>query len=260
MPSRDNASPATGPLTPDNGDDGGDQSDRWPAPSANWLAMAWLISVGAAIMVMAITASLLTVSALVQLMPKLDHGALAVIGMAALQVVVVGLTLAAARAKGPLADSLAWRRPAGGPGRYGLVVLAFLAFVVVSTVIATQVFPEQFSSDLQTFKPLLNSSLWPMAVVVVVIGAPLSEELLFRGLLLNGLARLGAPFWPAAIVTSGLWTVLHMGYSLPGLIEVLLAGVMLSWTMRLFATVIIPVLAHGLYNLIALSILFTLVT
>ena len=45
-------------------------------------------------------------------------------------------------------------------------------------------------------------------------------------------ARPGSGFWPAAVISSLLWTLLHWGYSWPGLASVFLAGMGLSWIMR----------------------------
>ena len=54
---------------------------------------------------------------------------------------------------------------------------------------------------------------------VIGIGAPLSEELLFRGFLFSALAksRLGSRRGRPDLA---LWTLLHVGYSIFGLIEV----------------------------------------
>jgi len=81
-----------------------------------------------------------------------------------------------------------------------------------------------------------------------VVGAPVVEEIIFRGLLFAGLfSRWG--FWPAALGSSIVFASVH-GYELEGSISVLTTGIILCWlyarTGRLWA----PMLAHGLLNAI----------
>ena len=47
-----------------------------------------------------------------------------------------------------------------------------------------------------------------LTVISLVVLAPLGEELLFRGLLLRGLAR-RMPFWPAALISAALFASAH---------------------------------------------------
>ena len=53
-------------------------------------------------------------------------------------------------------------------------------------------------ADLRPFVQLVRRAGLALALLVVGIGAPLSEELLFRGFLLSALARTRLGFWGAA--------------------------------------------------------------
>jgi len=66
----------------------------------------------------------------------------------------------------------------------------------------------------------LSSPYWLAVVVAAVVLAPLWEETAFRGFLLSALAKSRMGFWPAALISVVLWTVLHLGYSWPGLVSV----------------------------------------
>lgn len=81
-----------------------------------------------------------------------------------------------------------------------------------------------------------------------VIGAPVVEEIIFRGLLFGALVGKWG-FWPAALGSSLVFASVH-GYELEGTISVLTTGTFLCWlyarTGRLWA----PMLAHGLLNAI----------
>lgn len=86
-----------------------------------------------------------------------------------------------------------------------------------------------------------------LAVGVVLLG-PLAEELLYRGLLYQALAR-DLPAWPA-FGLSGL----AFGLSHGELFVVALTfplGMLLAWTMRRYGTLVVPVVAHMVFNLIS---------
>ena len=71
--------------------------------------------------------------------------------------------------------------------------------------------------DLRPFKDMLHSDAFWLMLTVIGIGAPLSEELLFRGFLFSGLAKSKLGLLGAGVLTSLLWTLLHLGYSIFGL-------------------------------------------
>ena len=84
----------------------------------------------------------------------------------------------------------------------------------------------------------------------VLVGAPVVEEIIFRGLLFGALIGKWG-FWPAALGSSLVFASVH-GYELEGTISVLTTGTFLCWlyarTGRLWA----PMLAHGLLNAIVI--------
>ncbi len=102
--------------------------------------------------------------------------------------------------------------------------------------------------DLDNFTGLIHSNAWPAYALMIVVGAPLSEELLFRGFLQSSLSQSRLGFAGAALVTTTAWTALHMQYSIYGLIEVLLIGFFLSWTLWRTGSLWTPILLHGIYN------------
>lgn len=184
-------------------------------------------------------------------------GSVQTYAMAGMQVAMILATLIIARISGPFAMSLAWRRPELTATDIGKIVAVLVAFVAASTAFGFLVVPEVMKKDLATFEPLLLSDAWPLALAVMVIGAPVSEELIFRGYMLPAMTRSGAPFWPTAIVATLLWTALHAGYSAIGLAEVFLAGIMLSWVLRLSNSVIAPIIVHAAFNAIAVCVLIS---
>ena len=90
-----------------------------------------------------------------------------------------------------------------------------------------------------------------LTITALVVLAPLGEELLFRGLLLRGLAR-RMRFWPAAIVSGILFASAHADsyYLWPRAIALIGTGVALAWVYRrrgYWASVT----AHATVNIVA---------
>lgn len=98
-----------------------------------------------------------------------------------------------------------------------------------------------------------------VAVAAIVL-APLWEETCFRGFLLSALAKTRLGFWPAAILTTGIWTALHAGYSWPGLVSVFLAGIGLSWIMLRTGSLKAVVIAHAVINTFSLAAILLFAT
>lgn len=220
-----------------------------------------MIVVAAAIAASIVAMSIFGAIAIVQVVlgdavhATVETGAAATLSLAIMQMFIVTFVLFIAFGNGSPSYILAWRVPNLSGADASKIFFATLAFLAASYAVSVILFRETFISDLQAFVPLLTSEQWPLAMLAVVIGAPLSEELLFRGLLLGGLVRRGVSFSLAAFATTAMWTSLHLGYSYVGLMEVFLAGLMLSWTLYVTGSVIVPIVVHAVYNAVALFVM-----
>jgi hypothetical protein len=103
--------------------------------------------------------------------------------------------------------------------------------------------------DLRMFADALRSPYALAFLLAVGLGAPLSEELLFRGLLLPALAATPLGWIGAAMLTSAAWTLLHWGYSAVGLLEIFAIGLYFAWLRANSGTLWVPLLCHVFYNL-----------
>lgn len=119
--------------------------------------------------------------------------------------------------------------------------------------------PETLTRDLQPFIKLARSDQAWVALFAVGVGAPVSEELMFRGFLLPALAKVPQiGFWGAALITTAGWTLLHLSYSVLGLLEVFMIGLLFCWLMRRFGSLWLAMGLHAFYNagqMIALMVL-----
>lgn len=175
---------------------------------------------------------------------------------AAWQIGVVVLTLLASmQFRGSIRDVLALRPAAGGWRTYVGAILIFFALQVGVSVVQYLTSQRDMYADLRPFVEMVRGPDWVLAAAVIGLGAPLSEELLFRGFLLSALARTRLGFWGAAVVATALWTSLHVGYTVVGILEVAIIGVYLSWLLWRTGSLWVPIFCHALYNsLIVLSL------
>ncbi len=177
--------------------------------------------------------------------------------LAGLQIGLVVLTIIAAGFfSSNRMETLALRSPAGGWG--------FMVWALVPMFLATGAWtalliwwqPEVVVGDLKVFKQLLSGETALMALLVIGIGAPLSEELLFRGFLFSGLAKSRLGLIGTSLLTATLWTALHFGYSLFGLIEVLAIGLYFSWLLIKTGSVWVTIFCHAVYNTVVALVLY----
>jgi uncharacterized protein len=108
----------------------------------------------------------------------------------------------------------------------GLAVILVMAAMVFNYLYATYAIPGIGMQEDVT-KMLANIPRTPLNMiagfVAIAIAAPVVEELLFRGLLQNALARY-LPIWGAIILSSFLFSLVHLQpYAIPGLMSLSIA-------------------------------------
>jgi membrane protease YdiL (CAAX protease family) len=94
-----------------------------------------------------------------------------------------------------------------------------------------------------------------------MVGAPIAEEMLFRGFLLPALARSRTGFWGGATVTSALWANMHFlnaGYGLLSIALIFAGGIGLSCLWRHSGAIWPCIVAHGCLNALPAAILVKL--
>ena len=136
-------------------------------------------------------------------------------------------------------------RPRAAHFRYGLIFGfgLFLASIAIGLVQAAAVGKEQ-QAIAEALLGHRGLDALALDIVAVAVLTPIAEELLFRGVFFGGV-RQRAPFIPAAIVTTVLFTVIHEPQAWPG-VFVLGFGLALAYerTRSLWA----PIAAHATVN------------
>jgi hypothetical protein len=178
--------------------------------------------------------------------------------VATFQLLAIALTLlAAAPFHGRAPDVLALRAAPRGWRAYAGAVVAMAVVQFVLATVQSLLLQHDMLTDLRPFVGLVTGPDWPLAAAVLGLGAPLSEELLFRGFLLGALAKSRLGFLGAALVSTAFWTTLHAGYSLVGLAEVFTIGMLLSWLLWRTGSLRVTIFCHAAYNsLIVLALRF----
>lgn len=171
--------------------------------------------------------------------------------MAATQLVTIAVIWFAAGRSGMRRETLRLAEPKPS---WGLCVLAGLLVAAVMSLFELFLyFGIGFDplADSRWLRQGLDSPYWWGTVLIAVVLAPISEELTFRGFLLSAFAKTWLGFWPAAAISSGLWTALHAGYSYVGLASVFVAGLALSWLMWRTGSMRAVIVAHAVANVAA---------
>lgn len=176
--------------------------------------------------------------------------------MIAGQLLSLAIIWVAAGRKGARSDMLKLAPPQTGwlaAAGYGVLLIVLIGPI---EVLLYRLAGLELFTDGRWLLEGLTSPLWWAVIVAAVVLAPLWEEVTFRGFLLSALASSRLGFWPAAVVSSGLWTVLHLGYSWPGLASVFMAGLGLSWVMQRTGSMRAVVVAHAVINAFSLTVIY----
>lgn len=143
------------------------------------------------------------------------------------------------------------------------VALSFVFVLIVSSIYSSVMFkvaPEVVKQDLSPYLGMARTdALWPL-LAIVAIGAPLAEELLFRGYLLSALARTPVGYAGGAVIATGVWALLHAQYSPAGIAAVMMLGLTFSWLLWRTGSLWVPIICHGLYNALVMGVVWAMAT
>jgi uncharacterized protein len=123
-------------------------------------------------------------------------------------------------------------------------LLAFFATVIIAANLAMKLVANvPQSRDVLMF----GSGARELALMglLVLVAAPLAEEIFFRGFLLQGVARyLG--FWPAAVITSALFAFAHIFWQF--FLPIFVLGLAFSWLFWRTGSLWAAIAAHATIN------------
>jgi membrane protease YdiL (CAAX protease family) len=130
-----------------------------------------------------------------------------------------------------------------GLGLAGIIAI-YLAFWGVFSL--TNQPPSRYADDL--YRDARASGALVLLLFIIVVAAPVAEEVLFRGFLYRGFAasRLG-PFG-AVVLTSAGWALAHPQYDWPIFTEVFCIGLLYGWIRQRGGSTTSTIILHGIQN------------
>lgn len=99
---------------------------------------------------------------------------------------------------------------------------------------------------------LVDARFGAVVAFAAVVLAPLGEELLFRGLLFNGLRR-SLPLWAATLLSGLLFAVTHVEWI--AILVIFPVGVLFALAYHWRGTLLVPIAAHATFNLVNVGLL-----
>lgn len=151
----------------------------------------------------------------------------------------------------PIAEYLGLNVPSRRAVFYGLALL--LLFVALTDG-ATALIGKNPVSEFQivSYRTAKASGALPLLLAVIVLLAPISEEIMFRGFLYCGFVRRPSHAPIAILVISLLFTAVHQQYDLIGLTQIFILALLLGWTRWWSNSTVVTILMHVLANFIAM--------
>jgi membrane protease YdiL (CAAX protease family) len=130
---------------------------------------------------------------------------------------------------------------------YGIFFAFSIVYGLLVQIDSEQQVLQEISDEQETFELIAQG-------ILVVIAAPVSEELFFRGFLFGGL-RGRTSFWPAALISGILFGAIHLlGGSWEVIPPLAAFGVLLAWLYERTGSLGPPMLMHALQNGIAFAV------
>jgi membrane protease YdiL (CAAX protease family) len=105
-----------------------------------------------------------------------------------------------------------------------------------------------------TYRAAKAAGILPLMWLSLVVVAPVTEELFFRGFLHRG----WAPSWLGVsgtiVVTALLWALLHQQYNVLGILFIFVMGLIFGWMRQRSGSTLLPMALHTANNLFATAL------
>jgi membrane protease YdiL (CAAX protease family) len=167
-----------------------------------------------------------------------------------LPAVVAALWIATRLSRTPFADYLALRWTSWRNFLFGVIALIILVMVwdLVSRATGREVEPGFMGDVLKS--ALDDGALW-LLVIAFCVAAPITEEIFARGFLYRGWSETFLRPAGAIVLSSIVWTMLHLQYDWFFLGEVFSIGLLLGYVRYRSNSTWLTIVIHGLNNLAA---------
>ena len=167
-----------------------------------------------------------------------------------LPAVVIAAWIAIRPTRTPFADYLALRWTSWSNLLVGAIALAVLVFGWdgVSRLLGREVTPGFMGDVLKSAQA--DGALW-LLVIAFCVAAPMSEEILARGFLFRGWSESRLGVIGAIVLSSAVWTTMHLQYDWFFFGEIFSIGLLLGYLRHRSGSTWLTIVLHGLNNFAA---------
>lgn len=159
---------------------------------------------------------------------------------------VAVLMLLASRRGNPL-DYLALVVPKRSDVVFG--ALSIIALIIVANAVSWLLGRDLVTPFQIDIYRTADAAGWlPLLWLAVVVGAPVGEEVLFRGFLFRGWLRGPRDTWAVIAITAGLFALMHVQYDWFVIGQVFVFGLLLGWMRWATGSTLLTILLHALIN------------
>lgn len=240
--------PPAGPTVPP-ADPGADSTLR---PWGPWASIGWTLLCLVVLFGVQMIALIVYVDLRVRSGAKLDPvelvssgNLLALVTVASTPVVIALVAALIVLRRNPVREYLALRAPSW---RQFFVSLGPLLVLIIASDLLTYVLGRPIVPPF--LESVYESGWMPALVLALIVAAPLNEEVLFRGLLFEGIAfRWGNA--AAIAISTIVWAAIHVQYDLYGIAQVAAIGIYLGIVRARTRSLPLTVLLHAITNAIA---------
>jgi len=230
-----------------------------PAPWGFWSTLGWSLAIGTAFVAIQTVVTVVYIFVRVAMQPggKLEviaeqatsDGLLLALASWVSMPPALGLVLLAARLRrGYSMREYLSLRPVSWIAL--AVWLGVLCLFVVATDTVTHLLGRPVVPPIM--RDLYNSAAFPPLLwSALLIAAPVFEECMFRGFMLEGLRRSWLGTAGAIVVTSLCWAAIHLQYDFYAIAVIFLGGLFLGAARIRTGSIYVPIAMHALMNLIA---------
>lgn len=251
----------------------------WPSnPAGLWRSLA--IAVGLILLHQALQLVMAAVALIVLFDGNFENtremvkASLVVIFPASLIIAWVAWKLAGIKG-GSAAEVLALRKPRLSPLGWVVLLIGFMltmyvAIFAIVTVLGIDLSqytpgpdgqsPEGGSAGLvkEAMFDIANEPLLFIAVFPsIAFGAPIAEEVIFRGQLFSALSQTRLGVSGATVVTSALWALLHLSEPWLSVGLIFVMGLVFGWMIYRFGSLSVTMVAHAVWNTSYALLIFT---
>ena len=163
-------------------------------------------------------------------------------------------------------EVLSLRWPRLSPLGWGLLLAGFMVAMyaaIIAIVLIFQIDMSQYTPGPDGQSPKTGSAgavkeamfdianepwLFLLVLPSVAIGAPLAEEVIFRGQLFSALSSTRIGPAGATLLTALAWSLLHVTEPWLSIGLIFIMGLLFGWMMMRFGSLWVTVAAHGLWN------------